>query len=255
MFAFFLMNISFSQSKFDNKPYVEGEMLVQMELNANIYEVIKKFPNQLGLEVVQELSAPMRVWLVKYDQQVSSASEIQKLLYDDAQISFSEYNYYVEMRETVPNDTQLGQQWHHVNTGGTADADIDSDLAWDITTGGSTATGDEIVVCIIEGANLDHDDLRANRWINPGEIAGNGIDDDGNGYIDDIMGWNAGGNNGVVGYGTNSGATSQDGIMKRQKKWEVTFKKRSSKIVVFLLLGFVKFGWEIEHQFDQNTLF
>lgn len=211
MFAFFLMNISFSQSKFDNKPYVEGEILVQIELNANIYEVIKKFPNQLGLEVVQELSAPMRVWLVKYDQQVSSASEIQKLFYDDAQISFSEYNYYVEMRETVPNDTQLGQQWHHVNngqTGGTADADIDSDLAWDITTGGSTATGDEIVVCIIEGANLDHDDLRANRWINPGEIAGNGIDDDGNGYIDDVMGWNAGGNNGVVGYGTNSGATS-----------------------------------------------
>ena len=73
-------------------------MLVQMEWNANIYEVIKKFPNQLGLEVVQELSAPMRVWLVKYDQQVSSASEIQQLLYDDAQISFSEYNYYVEMR-------------------------------------------------------------------------------------------------------------------------------------------------------------
>lgn len=211
MFAFLLVNISFSQSKFDNKPYVEGEMLVQMELNANIYDVIKKFPDYLGLEVVQELSAPMRVWLVKYDQQVSSGSEIQKLLFDDTQISFSEYNYYVEMRETAPNDTQLGQQWHHVNSGqtsGTADADIDSDLAWDITTGGSTATGDEIVVCIIEGANLDHDDLRANRWINPGEIAGNGIDDDGNGYIDDVMGWNAGGNNGVVGYGTNSGATS-----------------------------------------------
>jgi hypothetical protein len=211
VFATLLVNISFTQSKFDNKPYVEGEMLVQMEPNASIYDVIKKFPINLGLEVVEELSAPMRIWLVKYDQQVSSASVIQKLLYDDAQISFSEYNYYVEMRETVPNDTQLGQQWHHVNTGqtgGTTDADIDSDLAWDITTGGTTATGDDIVVCLIEGANLDHDDLRANRWINPGEIAGNGIDDDGNGYVDDIMGWNPGGNNGTIGYGTNSGATS-----------------------------------------------
>jgi hypothetical protein len=211
MLAFLLVNISFAQPKFDNKPYVEGEMLVQMEPNANIYDVIKKYPIHLGLEVVEELSAPMRVWLVKYDQQVSSAIAIQQLLYDDAQITLSEYNYYVEMRETVPNDTQFGQQWHHVNTGqtgGTADADIDSDLAWDITTGGSTATGDDIVVCIIEGANLDHNDLRDNRWINPGEIAGNGIDDDGNGYIDDIMGWNPGGNNGNVGYGTNSGATS-----------------------------------------------
>ena len=67
MFAFLLVNISFAQSKFDNKPYVEGEMLVQMEPNANIYDVIKKFPTHLGLEVVEELSAPMRVWLVKYE--------------------------------------------------------------------------------------------------------------------------------------------------------------------------------------------
>ena len=98
VFATLLVNISFTQSKFDNKPYVEGEMLVQMEPNASIYDVIKKFPINLGLEVVEELSAPMRIWLVKYNQQVSSASVIQKLLYDDAQISFSEYNYYVEMR-------------------------------------------------------------------------------------------------------------------------------------------------------------
>ena len=89
VFATLLVNISFTQSKFDNKPYVEGEMLVQMEPNASIYDVIKKFPINLGLEVVEELSAPMRIWLVKYNQQVSSASVIQKLLYDDAQISFS----------------------------------------------------------------------------------------------------------------------------------------------------------------------
>jgi hypothetical protein len=202
---------SFAQVTFDNKPYVDGEMLVQLEPNGNIQDIVKRYPQHFDLQVVEELSTPMRVWLVKFDHQVISHTEMQQLLYDDNDVTIADYNYYIEMRETVPDDLQLGQQWHHINTGqtgGTADADIDSDLAWDITTGGTSATNDDIVVCIIEGANLDHDDLRANRWINPTEIAGNGVDDDGNGYIDDIMGWNAGGNNGTIGYGTNSGATS-----------------------------------------------
>jgi hypothetical protein len=186
-------------------------MLVQLEPNKNIFDIVERFPSQYGIQVVEELSAPMRVWLVKYDPQIATAVEMQQMLYNHADITISDYNYYIEMRETVPDDLQLTQQWHHINTGqtgGTADADIDSDLAWDITTGGASATNDDIVVCIIEGANLDHDDLRANRWINPTEIAGNSIDDDGNGYVDDVMGWNAGGNNGTVGYGTNSGNTS-----------------------------------------------
>jgi hypothetical protein len=200
-----------AQHKYDNKPFVEGELLVQLEPNSNLTEILKRFDPALHLEIVQELSAPMRVWLVTFDTLAATTIEVQQLLNDDQDISIADYNYYVEMRETVPNDTQLGQQWHHVNTGqtsGTTDADIDSDLAWDITTGGTTATNDDIVVCIIEGANLDHDDLRNNRWINPFETAGNGLDDDGNGYIDDVMGWNAGGNNGTVGYGTNNTSTS-----------------------------------------------
>jgi len=202
---------SFAQITFDKKPFVEGEMLVQLEPNGNIYDVVKRFPEHFNLQVVEELSSPMRVWLVKFNHQMISHTEIQQLLYDDKDVTISDYNYYVEMRETVPDDLQLTQQWHHINTGqtgGTTDADIDSDLAWDITTGGTSATNEDIVVCIIEGANLDHDDLRNNRWINPFEIAGNSIDDDGNGYVDDVMGWNVGGNNGIIGYGTNSGATS-----------------------------------------------
>lgn len=211
IFTVFLCFTFFAQVTFDNKPYVDGEMLVQLEPNGNIHQVVKRFPQHFGIQVVEELSAPMRVWLVRFDSQVISHTDMQQMLYDDNDVTISDYNYYIEMRETVPDDLQLAQQWHHINTGqtgGTADADIDSDLAWDITTGGTSATNDDIVVCIIEGANLDHDDLRNNRWINPTEIAGNSIDDDGNGYVDDVMGWNAGGNNGVVGYGTNSGATS-----------------------------------------------
>jgi subtilisin family serine protease len=85
------------------------------------------------------------------------------------------------------------QQWHHINdenNGGTDDADIDSDLAWDVTTGGNTAMGDTIVVCVIEGGNLEHPDLIGNAWFNYNEIPDNGIDDDLNGYVDDFRGWN-----------------------------------------------------------------
>lgn len=210
-FSVFMCFLFFAQTTSNKTPYVEGELLVQLEPNKSIFDVAKRIPDHFGLQVVEELSAPMRVWLVKFDPNVISTVQMQQMLLDDLDVTISDYNYYIEMRETVPDDVQLNQQWHHINTGqtgGTSDADIDSDLAWDITTGGTSATNDDIVVCIIEGANLDHDDLRANRWINPTEIAGNGVDDDGNGYIDDIMGWNAGGNNGTIGYGTNSGATS-----------------------------------------------
>ncbi|HQO68405.1 MAG TPA: S8 family serine peptidase, partial [Candidatus Syntrophosphaera sp.] len=89
----------------------------------------------------------------------------------------------------TPNDPRYGEQWHYHNTGqtgGTVDADIDLPEAWDIEKGHS-----DVVVCIQDqGVQYDHPDLAANMWINPGEIAGNGIDDDNNGYVDDVYGYN-----------------------------------------------------------------
>src|SRR5207253_1856128 len=68
---------------------------------------------------------------------------------------------------------------------GAAGADIKAEQAWDTTTGSRN-----IVVAVIdEGIDINHQDLQANIWTNPGEIPGNGIDDDGNGYVDDIHGY------------------------------------------------------------------
>ncbi len=86
------------------------------------------------------------------------------------------------------DDPRYDELWGLENTGqtgGTPDADIDAPLAWRTTTG-----SDQVVVAVIDsGVDYTHEDLAANAWTNPGEIPGNGIDDDGNGFIDDVHGY------------------------------------------------------------------
>lgn len=77
----------------------------------------------------------------------------------------------------TPDDPLLGNQW--------AMSAIDAPTAWDVTTG----SPDVAVAVLDTGADLDHPDLAGNLWTNPDELAGNGVDDDANGYIDDVNGW------------------------------------------------------------------
>ena len=99
------------------------------------------------------------------------------------------------------NDPMLSDQWHYINTGNSTvsssaveGADIGVKDAWRLTGGDKS-----IVVAIIDGpVKYDHPDLAANMWVNDDEIPDNGIDDDGNGYIDDIHGANFSGNGGII---------------------------------------------------------
>ncbi|MFT3880109.1 MAG: Ig-like domain-containing protein [Gemmatales bacterium] len=87
----------------------------------------------------------------------------------------------------VPNDPEFTNQWHLRNTGqggGTLGIDANVVTAWNNYLG----TGVQIGV-VDTGVTVAHPDLQPNVWVNPGEIAGNGIDDDGNGLIDDVNGW------------------------------------------------------------------
>ncbi|MBP7299766.1 MAG: hypothetical protein KA967_05160 [Methanoculleus sp.] len=88
--------------------------------------------------------------------------------------------------ERIPNDPEFGKLWGLHNTGqvisgraGTVDADIDAPEAWSITTG----SPDVIIAVIDTGVMYTHPDLAANTWKNPGEIPGNGIDDDHNAHF------------------------------------------------------------------------
>ncbi len=88
----------------------------------------------------------------------------------------------------TPNDSSFGSMWglHNIGqSGGTVDADIDAPEAWDSFTGSASA----VVGMIDSGIDYNHPDLNDNIWINTLEIAGNGVDDDLNGFIDDVRGW------------------------------------------------------------------
>lgn len=100
---------------------------------------------------------------------------------------------FVYHTQAVPNDPRFGELWGLHNTGqngGLVDFDIDGPEGWDVN---SSAPG--IVIGSIDtGVDPNHQDLAANIWTNPGEVAGNGIDDDANGYVDDVRGWDFLGN-------------------------------------------------------------
>ncbi len=96
-----------------------------------------------------------------------------------------------------PSDSYYGDQWNYHNTGqfgGVAGADIRLPEAWSINTGSK-----KVIVSIVDGGvNYDHEDLKGNMWVNEAELNGvSGVDDDGNGYVDDIYGHNFVKNRGV----------------------------------------------------------
>ena len=110
-------------------------------------------------------------------------------------VLYAEPNYQIRELDTIPDDTRFSEQWGLHNTGqtgGTPDADIDAPAMWDFSQG----TRDVVVGIVDTGVDYNHPDLSANMWTNSGEIPGNGIDDDSNGFVDDVYGYDFANNDG-----------------------------------------------------------
>ncbi|MBB5208924.1 S8 family serine peptidase [Chiayiivirga flava] len=109
-------------------------------------------------------------------------------LQNDPRILWAEPNFFQERkRQFTPDDPLFADQWHLDNTGqggGTPGADAHLEEAWDLVPSGAS---DVVIAIVDDGPDMDHPDLSV--FQNPGEIAANGIDDDGNGYVDDTIGW------------------------------------------------------------------
>ncbi|HTM58586.1 MAG TPA: S8 family serine peptidase, partial [Candidatus Udaeobacter sp.] len=94
-------------------------------------------------------------------------------------------NLRMRLFDTLPNDIDVVYQWY-VSDGGFADVHLPG--AWDIGRGSASVR----IGIMDTGVDLGHPDLASKIWTNPGEIPGNGIDDDGDGHIDDVHGWDFG---------------------------------------------------------------
>jgi hypothetical protein len=193
-FVLLLVNLSAIAQSETN--IVKGQLLVKIDAAYSPSYIFQNFPEIKSYEL---LSRNWNIYQVNFDEQLNAENILNKLK-SDPRILIAQYNHIIKQRATIPNDTQFASLWAMENTGqngGTPGADIDATLAWDITTGGLTATGDTIVVAVIDGGfQLNHPDL--DFWKNYNEIPGNSIDDDGNGYVDDVNGWNAIDQNGTI---------------------------------------------------------
>lgn len=152
------------------------------------YPLLLRLINQYKIQRIYKPFAKLKtpVFDKTYCIEFANAESIDALLREMSAFLWVEYAEKVPLERTtlVPNDPHItnNTQWHI--------AKVQAFDAWDLSIGSSS-----VVVAVVDDAVLlTHEDLAANIWTNPGEIAGNGIDDDGNGYIDDVTGWDGGNN-------------------------------------------------------------
>jgi len=200
--------------------YVEGEVIVKLRPGQLAESV--GFASEYGGKVVETFEIPSSVYKsfdgdlirMKLPAGISTAEAIAAMKEDD-RVSYAESNdiqeFYGETPEQ-PNDLHENL-WGFKNTGqtgGTAGADGKVTEAWKVTTGNGSENG-PLIAIIDSGADLDHPDLVGNLWTNPGEIAGDGIDNDNNGVVDDVHGYHAADDHGSpddqVGHGTHVAGT------------------------------------------------
>ncbi len=164
-----------------------GQVIVRFKPGAAIV-VRQAADKKAGAKSVRKLrSSVAGLYLVELKPGVSVESAV-KAYAKQPGVAYAQPNYVWQVAKT-PNDSFFEDLWGLENTGqaeGTPDADIDATEAWDAATGDTT--GDVIVAVVDTGIDYTHPDLAANIWTNAAEIPDNGIDDDANGYVDDIHG-------------------------------------------------------------------
>lgn len=118
-------------------------------------------------------------------------AEVKDSLMESGLVEYVEYDYLVQPASFPSNDPLFFRLWGLHNTGqiillpGSPGIDINVLPAWEITRG----SADTVVAVLDTGIDLSHPELQNRAWVNPGEIGGNGIDDDNNGYVDDVNGY------------------------------------------------------------------
>ncbi|MFM7593584.1 MAG: S8 family serine peptidase, partial [Isosphaeraceae bacterium] len=167
--------------------YILNEMYVGLKAGVSADTFFKTLPDVSSWKKIRG-SANDYVVGLKLNLGVETLTYAANLA-SNPSVVYSEPNSWAKVsKAALPNDPYLGLEWQIQNTGqggGTAGADINAVTAWNR---GVTGTG--VVIAVIDdGVQLAHPDLATNISINTNEIPNDGIDNDNNGYIDDVNGW------------------------------------------------------------------
>lgn len=204
--------------------YAPGQVIVRFDAPTTLAEARAALDPAL-FSPSRSLVPALDIFLVKLRDDKLSVGDAIVLLKSHSAVRWVQADHYLSERAT-PNDPLFVTQW---NLHQTSDADIDAPEAWDIATGGTDYAGNAIVVAVVDGGCLlTHQDLAANIWVNSDEIPDNGIDDDNNGYVDDVNGWDAYSDDGsipVANHGTHVsgivGAVGNNGTLVCGVNWNV----------------------------------
>jgi Zn-dependent metalloprotease len=176
----------FTQLPKDAK-YCAGELLVRFNTaTTGVTARAQVLAAAGGGSIAREFKLVPRLVLVTLPEGAVMADALIRFN-QTAGILYAQPNY-LKKALRMPNDTYFSYLWGMHNTGqtgGVPNADIDAPEAWESGVGGASVK----VAVIDTGIDYNHEDLAANMWINTGEIPGNGIDDDNNGYVDDVHGY------------------------------------------------------------------
>lgn len=174
----FSHNINIGQVK-KQPEYKDSELIVKFKKGVAVTKAALAH-RAIGAKIKRRLSLINAEHITL--QEGTTVEEALKHYKDNPLVEYAEPNYRVR-KAVVPNDTYYSNMWHHKK--------IKSENAWDIATGNS----DVIIAVLDTGIDYNHPDLKDNIWRNTNEICGNGVDDDGNGYKDDCVGWDFAYNN------------------------------------------------------------
>ncbi|MBI2420132.1 MAG: S8 family serine peptidase [Ignavibacteriales bacterium] len=177
--------------------YLSGELIVKLKNEQSIDHLKSQITRQFklsgksGMIVAKQIfgnqkkSADLnRIFSLSFNSAIDPLIISRKFAANNL-VEWIEPRYVYEV-STVPNDPSYSSQWGLVK--------VKAAEAWDVTQGDTS-----VIIGIVDtGIDWDHPDLNANIWVNKTEIAGNGIDDDNNGYIDDNIGWDFGGLTGLA---------------------------------------------------------
>ena len=183
------MFADFSSLKIDPHSYASSHVLVRFDetvANAHDYLRAASAVSLDGVETATKLPLVSGLHKISLSAGFSIDATLEALR-QDPRVLYAEPDYIVRATG-LATDPLFASQWdfHNIGqTGGTLDADTDAPEAWDATTG----SGSTVVAVIDTGVDYRHPDLTGNMWVNADEVPGNGVDDDANGYIDDVHGY------------------------------------------------------------------